>query len=344
MRPSIQASNIRFCDIHSNSMTVKWDNGNGDRRVVIITPEKLVYDNEPKEDPIDNGVTFGDYGYCSTANNPDPMEVRQNFPGYYPGYKGGGEIGGACGCGCGDCSSKCNVNISYVSPDEALPIDGKLYKPNISYGDGDELFITNRGVTSSYNGTCPSPSPSPSPSPGYEWIIETDEKNGSFVVYEGTGSEVTILNLKPETGYYISVYEFDEECTEYLHEPNSKSIITSCKVDTSKITINVTDCRTCRPVVSMVEIIDKCGKVRSIGSTDRCGKYVSIPLEVASGYKIKVTAPNYDDYFINNIYIQPQANLRRSEIHPNWTQGTKILPVYSIPGNEKNYNIYNVKL
>ena len=344
MKPAIQAANIRFCDHKSNAVTVKWDNGDGDRRIVVVTPEKVVQTPVDTE-PTGSTSSFGDNGICSTANNPDPLEQRSSWP----EYQGLNSVGNGCcncqdgGCGCGG-SKKCNVNETFVAPDEALPLDGTTYKPNLAYGNGDELYVTVRGVTSSDPTLCPGPSPSPSPSPGYEWIIPTTMTNGSFVVYEGTGNEVTVLNLEPETGYYVSVYEFNEECTEYLHEPNSRMVITSCEVETAKITINVSDCRTCRAIVAMVEIRDKCGKLADIGSTDACGYYQSRKLETGMGYTIKVIAANYDEYTINNAYIKPRGDLKKSQLHPNWTQGTRIIDQYNIPAADQQLNTYDVKL
>lgn len=339
MRPAIQSSNIRFCNIKSNAVTIKWDNGDGERRIVVITPERVVNN---KNGGVSNGSSngssydYGDNGYVSTFENPDPLEVRQNFPGHYPGYKD--DWFNFNSNNLNSCDS-----TSYLSPLESLPIDGNLYKPSIIFGSGDELSITSRGATSSDPSLCPSPSPSPSPS--YEIIEDTGNKNETFVVYEGIGDEVTVLNLKPETGYYVGIFEFNTtDCIEYLHEPNWTKLITSCKVETGYITFSVTDCRTCRPIVSIIEITDKHGRISDLGSTNSCGEYKSNKLETSRGYKIKVCAPNYDDYIINNVFIQPRPDLRRSELHPNWTQGTKILPFYSTPNDEKNTNHYDVKL
>ena len=94
----------------------------------------------------------------------------------------------------------------------------------------------------------------------------------------------------------------------------------------------------------MVEVYDKCGKIRDIGSTDVCGAYVTRELEVSTGYKIKVIAANYDEYTINNAYIKPKADLNKSELHPNWSQGTRIVPYYTTPPKNANDNTYDVKL
>jgi hypothetical protein len=339
MKPAIQASNIRFCNIKSNAATIKWDSGDGERRIVIITPEIKVNEGSNDNGTTSDGPTyeFGDNHYDSTYGNPDPLEVRQNFPGHYPGYKADFFNFNTNNI------SDCNGNTSYLSPKEALPIDGNLYKPSIIFGNGDELSITTRGATSSDPSLCPSPSPSPSPT--YEIIEGTGSKNKSFVVYEGMESEVTVLNLKPETGYYVGVFEFNTtDCIEYLHEPSWSKVITSCFVETGHITFTVTDCRTCRPIVSIVEVIDKYGMISDLGSTNSCGEYKTNKLETSMGYKIKVYAPNYDDYIINNIFVQPRPDLRESELHPNWTQGTRILPFFTTPDDGQNTNHYDVKM
>jgi hypothetical protein len=333
MKPAIQASNIRFCNIKSNSLTVKWDNGDGERRLVVIVPEKKV--NTSNDSGSSDTYEYGDNDYESTFGNPDPFEVRQNFPGYYPGYKS--DYFNYNSNGLSSCDS-----TSYLAPAEALPLSDTTYRPSIIYGKGDELNITTRGLTSSNPTTCPSPSPSPS----YEIIEDTGDSNGTFVVYEGLEEEVTVLNLKPETGYYVGVFEFnvEDDCIEYLYEQNWTKVITSCHVETGTISFTVTDCRTCRPIVSVIEIIDKYGKICDLGSTDNCGKYKSGNLETSMGYKIKVTAPNYDDYTISNAFIQPKPELRRSELHPNWTQGTKILPFYTTSNDKENTNHYDIKM
>lgn len=336
MRPAIQASNIRFCNIKSNAATIKWNNGDGDRRIVVITPEKKVNSEETIKNGNSSTHQFGDNDYESTSENPDPLEVRQSWPGHYPGYKADWMNFNTSNI------SNCN-NTSFISPKEALPIDNNLYKPSIIFGKGDELNITSRGSTSSNPSLCPSPSPSPSPS--YEIIEDTGDKNDSFIIYEGTGEETTVLNLEPETGYYVGVFEFNVgDCIEYLHEPNWTKVITSCEVETGNITFKVSDCRTCRPIVAIIEVTDKQGKVSDIGSTDMCGEYKTNNLETSRGYKIKVCAPNRDDYILNNVFIQPRPDLRKSELHPNWTQGTKILPFYNTPNSDKNTNHYDVKM
>lgn len=339
MKPAIQASNIRFCDIKSNSLTIKWNNGDGDRRLVAIVPEKKIVSKDGSKPSSNISSEYGDNYYISTSENPDPFEVRQNFPGYYKGYRNDyfeylKEDFNNNGKNC--------VSTSYLSPEESLPLRNKTYKPSINYGKGDELNITTRGVTPSNPSSCPSPSPSPS----YEVIESIGETNGTFVVYEGLKEEVTVLNLKPETGYYVGVFEFnfEDDCIEYLYEPNWTKVITSCSVETGDITFRVTDCRTCRPIVSVIEIIDRYGKISDLGSTDHCGKYKSNKLETSMGYKIKVTAPNYNDYIINNVFIQPRPDLRKSELHPNWTQGTKVLPFYTTPDDKENTNHYDIKM
>jgi hypothetical protein len=333
MKPAIQASNIQFCNIRSISATINWDNGDGDRRIVVITPEKIIVDTTSTEG---GGSTssFGDNGYNSTPENPDPNEVRQYFPGHYPAsyYETDDDNGTSCS------------STTYLAPDESLPIDGDIYRPSIFYGEGDQLFITSRGVTSSDPTLCPNPSPSPSPQPEYELITATSSQNGAYVVYEGTASQTTVLGLDPEKGYYVSVFEFNEECIEYLVEANSRSFVTSCKQETSIITLNVTDCRTCRPIVAMVEIYNKSGALVDIGSTDQCGLYKSSDLETCQGYKVKVIAPNYDEYIIRNAYIKERPDPTRSDLHPNWSQGTRLIPTYTTPPSSERDNCYDVKL
>lgn len=283
MKPTIQAHNLKLIDISSTTATITWERGDGDFSIVTIAPEV-------EKDNTTPGVT---QSVTNTFLNPDVCSQRQFFPGKY-----------LKNLSCpqeSDSDVKPIGTAEFIAPKESLPIDGNCYNANQIFGMGDELFGTERIEYGS---------------PAIEDVIETGEKTNTYVVFNGTASSVTILNLDPSTAYYITVYEGNKPNCDYNIdlESNKGKIVTNYKKSMGTIDFTVRDCRTRRPVVAMIYIRDIRGNLRFAGSTDLEGKLTTSLLELG-GYTVEVVADNYHKFKMNGVYIKNQAKINVSRLH-----------------------------
>ena len=346
MRPNIQSNNIKVCNISSRNMSINWSPGDGDSRIVVVSKERST-SAEAIPFPINNSVY------------PDPNRVRMFWPGYNPFYKtyGGylipnsyngweitnpehmylddphdtkGKISG----------TNYNCKMEYLPPLDSLPEDNVYYDSSVKYGYGDEVLISEIGMTNS-NLICGSTSSGTSSRP---YVIPTDSSSDSYVVYNGSGYSVDVIGLSPNTGYYIYVYDYNNlgDCILYNYETSYIDIVTSSEIDCSTICVYTSSCRTTRALMGTVHIYNRMGKLVDFGDTDKCGLYESSELSVGS-YKIVVSVSGYEEQVINNAHIKRSPPKQTSVLQNNWSMGTYPTAYNYVYPKDRRDNTYHVK-
>jgi hypothetical protein len=213
--PTTQASAVNFTNLTGNSVRINWTNGNGSSRIVVAkagsavnaNPVNLIsYFGDPS---FGSGTQIGTGNYVLYRNNgsfTDVTNLQINTTYHFAVYEYNGNSGpvylvpGAVGnittfsqptvpasainFGAIDGNS---LFVSWTagngarrivvaragSPVTALPVDGVDYNANAAFGSGDAI------------------------SPN------------EFVVYDNTGTFVSLTNLQPSTTYHFRIYEYN---------------------------------------------------------------------------------------------------------------------------------------
>ena len=229
--PTVQASNITFSNVEDNSMTLNWDNGNGDRRLLIIKEGSPV-DVEPQQltNYSDCSSCFGNSFYEIGTDNYvlyDGSGSSDNITNLQPGityhfalFEYNGSAGKLYLTSSSTPNSAAGATNSQATEDLTSPtvnttlmeftqIDGNRMRIEnfpLTFGNGaSRLIVAKEGspVTGS-------------PTNGTSYNADNDFgdgdtlNSGEFVVYSGTnGSSQYIYNLQPNTTYHYKVFEYN---------------------------------------------------------------------------------------------------------------------------------------
>lgn len=248
--PTVQATNLNFADITANSVTINWDNGNGDRRIVLLrqgdpvgdlpvdlTPYYSSNNNYPSSPALGNGQRV----YNGTGNSVNVINIP---PGEYhvaiiefngnngPVYRNSDPLIGVVNVG-----SKPIVPASDVYFDI---VDGNRMRIRYDRGDGiSRLIIAKEGAPVD---------DFPIDFQGYtadsDFGDGSEIGDGNFVVASTTNSSAIINNLNPATVYHFAIVEVNGSgATAYYQESSivatsSNSTLTAPEVPTSEFFAN----------------------------------------------------------------------------------------------------------
>ncbi|HMQ00858.1 MAG TPA: hypothetical protein PKC24_13850, partial [Cyclobacteriaceae bacterium] len=213
--PSQQATNISFTDITPNSVTINWENGDGDGRLVLIRPEEAIEDF-----PVD----LTSYG-SSNSNYPSApflgtskriyrgtgtsVTVTNIPPGEYhiaviefngssgPVYRNIDPLLGVVSIGSAPETPATNVSTSNIQ--------GNRFTVNFTRGDG----ISRLGIVKQGGPVDAWPVDGNAYSASSTFGNGSELGDGNFVVYSGTGNSFNVLGLSPESNYHFAIVEFN---------------------------------------------------------------------------------------------------------------------------------------
>ncbi|SMG51918.1 gliding motility-associated C-terminal domain-containing protein [Marivirga sericea] len=247
--PTIQAANINFTDITANSVTINWDNGNGERRIVLLREGNPVADL-----PVDLTSYFSSPNYPSSpslgsgkrvyTNTGNSVNITNIPPGEYhiaiieyngssrPVYRNVDPLTGIVNVGSKPLVPASNVLFDFV--------DGNRMRIRYDRGDGiSRLIIAKKGA--------------PVDAFPVDFIGYTDDPNfgdgselgtGNFVVASTTGTNAVISNLEPETEYHFAIVEVNGSGTNSFYQEasivatSSNSTLSAPEVPTSEFFAN----------------------------------------------------------------------------------------------------------
>jgi hypothetical protein len=217
--PTTQASNVTFGSVTSTSMTINWTRGNGDEVIVLLHNGSAVNAN-----PTDGFV----YNACNTS----PVCGSQIGTGNYVVYIGTGTSVNVSGLA--------PHTTYYYQVYEKRCIGASTRYFTVSPPAGNQTTLCADPLTQSSNVTVNNPTYSSltvnwtrgstpgdgvtvlmhqgsavdaDPQDGTDYTVNnvnpwgSEIGTGNFVVYEGTGTSVTVSGLNSNTTYYFKVYE-----------------------------------------------------------------------------------------------------------------------------------------
>ena len=217
--PTIQASSFTVSSIGSSSVTLNWTPGNGGNVIVLASLSTPVSASPASGNTYTASSTYGSGQQIGSGN--------------YVVYNGTGSSAGVIGLipGATYYFSVFEYNTSSSFPCYATPAltgsatIGACIPPttqatsftttavgttsatiNWLAGSGSNALVLVRSV-SAVTGTPTSGNTYTAPSTVYGAGQQVG--TGNYIVYDGTGTSVTVTNLNPGTTYYFSIFEFN---------------------------------------------------------------------------------------------------------------------------------------
>lgn len=214
--PTIQASNASFTNVTTNSLTIQWTSGNGQRRLIVAREGEAVnadpQDNEPYSGAsyqFGNGSTTGPGNYAVYRSSGDYTTVSNLKPGttyHFAIYEYNG-----------------NQDPQYLRPGYTTSVTTRsmptVPSSNITFTrvDGKELSLAwtegngQRRVVIAKKGS----DVTSVPANGTDYTSsETFGQGqqlapGEFVVYDDNHFTTTVTGLDPSSTYYFRIFEYD---------------------------------------------------------------------------------------------------------------------------------------
>ncbi len=221
--PTVQSSNISFSDVTSTGMKLGWNNGNGAERIVFAKKG-----SSGSTTPVDGNIynastTFGAGSQISSS-------------GWYCIYKGNGSFASVTGLdentsyifqvfefnGSAGAEKYLKTSSSYNPNSRTTTV---LTKPSVQANTLVFTGITSTGMTVSWaNGNGAGrvvfakqgPSGTASPVDNTTYTANSVMRSGSqigasgwYCVYNGSGNQVTITKMTPNTDYILQVFEYN---------------------------------------------------------------------------------------------------------------------------------------
>ncbi|MEO6611684.1 MAG: GH25 family lysozyme [Chitinophagaceae bacterium] len=233
--PTIQASNMTFSGIGSNSMITSWTNGNGARRIVKINTTNSFTSPANGTDPAAN-TTYSGTGeqiiYNGTGNSVAVTGLSANTNYCFRTYE----------ANCNGSSSLYNTSTAFNNPAcqttiaacAAPTIQASISSFTAATNSITVNFIAGNGSRrvvkiNSTNSFTP-------PGNGTDPVANTSYGGGEQVVYNGTGNSVTVNNLSSSTNYCFRIYESNCNGTSSFYNTSTGSNNPSCQSTTNPCT------------------------------------------------------------------------------------------------------------
>jgi len=204
--PTVQASNITFSSISFTQMNVNWTNGDGAKRVVIINTSNSFTDPTDGSDPSANSV-YGGSGeqvvYNGSANTFTVTGLIQGTTYWFKVYEAncsGIDVKFITSAGSNNPNSQATLTCAAPTTQASAIIFSSVTANGLTSswtnGNGQSRVVI-MNTTNSFT----------SPADGTEPTANTVYGSGEQVVYNGTGSTVSVTGLSCGTTYFFRVYE-----------------------------------------------------------------------------------------------------------------------------------------
>ncbi len=220
--PTTPASNVILSNITTSGMTINWTNGNGSKRLVVVsylgyTPKdgivytpNTVYGSGSDIDPGLSGNSFAVYN--GTGNSVTVTGLPDQYSGYSIAVYEYNQNN------CGPNYNTSSVAYSYRNP---LPDEPTTGSSNITFTSVVQTSMTvnwtigngTRRMVIAKQGSAVNQFPADFNTvftANNTFAAGTDLGGGNYVVYDGTGSSFNLTGLTASTNYYFAVIEYND--------------------------------------------------------------------------------------------------------------------------------------
>ncbi|WP_262885468.1 CARDB domain-containing protein [Lunatibacter salilacus] len=251
--PTVQASALRFSNITGSGMSIAWDNGNGNGRIIIGKAGGPV-DVEPQDlanfsggsGSFANGTNLGNgnivqYMASGSSTNISGLDPNKTYHFAIFEYNGSN---GAVFLRPGATGSQLTASKPTVAASsfQVTNLDGNRFYYFLNRGNGERRMVVAKkgspvtavpedGVTFNHNTTFGS---------------GTEIKEGEFVVYDGTGNQSWLFGLEHSSTYHLAVFEYNGTGTETFYltteflQANASTVTTPTVQSSNLVFSNVT--------------------------------------------------------------------------------------------------------
>ncbi|MFZ5971469.1 MAG: BspA family leucine-rich repeat surface protein [Bacteroidota bacterium] len=213
--PTVGSTNL-IATPTGNSASLTWTRGNGTRSLVILeagsTPANPVdYTNYTGSSTFGSGSAIGSgrVVYHNSSNLVNVTNLQPNTTYFYRVVEGNGTtnpvydlanaLTGSFTTGGAPTQAATNFGVGLI--------EGNRFRVNWTRGNGSQVLVV-ASLSPTFNGAG-------TPADGTDYTASATFGSGNlvgtgnFVVYEGTGTTVTITGLVHSTTYYIRIFEFN---------------------------------------------------------------------------------------------------------------------------------------
>lgn len=206
--PNIQASNIQFTSVTSNSIGLRWTSGNGQNRIVVMstnpsfTPPTNATNYTVGQNIGTGTVIYNGSGNIATANNLIP-KTRYYFHVFEYNGTGASTIYNTAPA-TGNPNSISTLSIAPQSQPTGITF------LNITTTTATVSFTPISPLAEGYLAVIRRPTDMPiPPADGMEYTVGTQFFNGQVVVFSGLNTSFNLKGLIPATVYVIDIYAFN---------------------------------------------------------------------------------------------------------------------------------------
>lgn len=206
--PSVQASNIQFTSVSSNSIGLRWTNGNGQNRLVVMS-------TSPFFTPPTNGsdylvgqnigtglVIYNGSGNIATANSLVP-ETQYYFHVFEYNGTGTSTIYNTAPA----MGNPAFISTLSIAP-QSQPTGITFF--NITTSTATVSFTPANPAAEGYLAVIRRPTDMPqSPADGVEYTVGTRFFGGQVVVFSGANTSFNLTGLLPATVYIVDIFAFN---------------------------------------------------------------------------------------------------------------------------------------
>jgi Leucine-rich repeat (LRR) protein/Ca2+-binding EF-hand superfamily protein len=206
--PNVQASNIQFTSVTSNSISLSWTNGNGQNRIVVANTSAIFtppanFTTYTVGQMLGTGIVIYNGSGSAITYNGLTSETQYYFHVFE--YNGTGmttiyNIGG----GTNNPNTISTLSIAPQNQPTGLTF------ANITTTTALVSFTASVPPAAGYVAVIRKPTDMPiPPADGTEYPINTQFFNGQVVVFSGATTSFSLLGLAPSTSYVIDIYAFN---------------------------------------------------------------------------------------------------------------------------------------
>lgn len=236
--PDVQALNLIFSEITTDSITLSWERGNGDYCLVVAKSGSVVNSNPTDGNVYTANSIFGTGSqigagnyvvYKGTGNTLDLSGLTGNTTYHFKIFEFNNNTLGTTRYLTSDATNNPSSQATENGPPSVQAtnivysnIEETSFTVSCTKGNGQNRIIVLNSVNSFTN-----------PTNGQDPVANTDwASSGEQVVYNGSGNSVDITSLSAATTYYLRIFEFNNTGENTLfntstgtNNPNSQSTL-----------------------------------------------------------------------------------------------------------------------
>ncbi len=206
--PTIQASNIQFTSVTSNSIGLQWTNGNGQNRIVVMsTSPFFTPPTNGTSYPVGQNIGTGIVIYNGNGNITIANGLIPKTPYYFHVFEYNGTGTTTIYNPAPAVGNPKFISTLSIAP-QNQPTGISFF--NITTTTASVSFTPARPLAEGYLAVIRQPTDLPTPpADGAEYAIGTKFFSGQIVVFSGASTSFDLKGLLPATTYIIDIYAFN---------------------------------------------------------------------------------------------------------------------------------------